>query len=172
MTAIKFFLGKYLTAIELVVIALLLAGFGLQTVRLSAAKTEFAQLETSIARERQAGAEQRERDERDARTTEQGLFQAASDNRKEANEKQRALAARVADLRSQLRNRPERPAPGSEVAPAACPGSCGTGAGLYREDSTFLVGEAASAAQVGVERDQCRSQYSAAREALSKGQPK
>jgi hypothetical protein len=168
MGALKLFISKYLTAIEIVVIVLLMATVGLQTVRLSAAKTEFAQLETSIAKERQANADQRAKDEQIARTTEQQLANAAATERKAAHEKERVLASRVADLRDQLRNRPERPSAGSPVAPAASTPAGNTGAGLYREDGEFLTGEAATAAQVAIERDACYVDYNAAREALKR----
>jgi hypothetical protein len=168
MGALKLFVGKYALLLTLVMVGLLLAALGVQTVRLASAKTDFAQLETSIAQERQANADQRAKDERTARATEQQLADAAATERKAAHEKERVLASRVADLRDQLRNRPERPSAGSPVAPAASTPAGNTGAGLYREDGEFLTGEAATAAQVAIERDACYVDYNAAREALKR----
>jgi hypothetical protein len=168
MNPIKLFIGKYQLLLTAIVVGVLLAALGVQTVRLSSAKTDFAQLETSIAQERQANAKQRADDERTARTTEQQLADAAATERKAAREKERVLASRVADLRDQLRNRPERPAAGSPVAADACTPGCGTGAGLYRADADVAVWFAASAARHAQERDECRSQYNAAREALKR----
>lgn len=176
--AIAFVLGKRWMFIAAIVLALL-GAIGVQTVRLSAAhtsyaqlQTKYAQLETTIANERRARAEQRTKDEETARRTEQQLVIQVTDTQREADEKESLLTARVAALTRSLHDRPERPAPGSPVAPASAPEDAHTGAGLYRGDSEFLVRQAATAAQIVIERDACYADYDAAHEALKKGQAK
>lgn len=84
-------------------------------------------------------------------------------NRKDADEKL-ALAADVERLRRELRQRPERPAAGGAGVPGGTGpgvGAC-TGAGLYRADADFLVGEAAAAKTLSRQLASCRSKYDAA----------
>ena len=172
MNAIKLFFGQYQLWITAIVVGVLLSLLGVQTVRLSTAQNQFAQYR-AITAQRQAAVERlRADDERQARTTEQELRKALDDNAEKAIHDQKILTARVAALRDQLRHRPKRPAPGSPVAPVAIAPAGNTGAGLYREDSDFLVGDAAAAAQIVAERDICYAQYAAAREALKRGQSK
>jgi hypothetical protein len=155
-----------------VILAALLGGIGVQTWRLKSAQTDLAKEVATFAKYRADQETQHAADEKHARTTEQELYAALDVNRKQAHDKQAALDARVADLLRQLHNRPDRPTPGGAVAPAAGnPPAC-TGAGLYRQDSEFLAGEAAAAAAIAVERDKLWRDYDDARRKLAEGQPK
>lgn len=148
----------------------LIAALGVQTVRVAQGQRDYATLQTAFEKYRRTQADERAQDERQARTTEQQLYAALDRNNKDAHDKQVALTSRVADLLGQLRNRPERPAPGGAVAPAAGNPEACTGAGLYRQDSEFLAGEAAAAAAIAIERDSIWQQYEDARKKLSEGQ--
>lgn len=168
MLALKLFLGKYLTAIEIALFVLVLAFGVLQTVRLEHAHTDIVNLNATAAKLQAQREQQRADDERYARAVEGQLRDTAAAIQKESHDQEQALQSRVAGLLGQLRNRPERPAPGSPAAAASAPSGGATGAGLYREDGQFLAREAASAALIGAERDACRQQYEAAEEALKK----
>ena len=100
---------------------------------------------------RRAEADRRERAQ---------VFEAAQAaiNQKEADEK-RTLAADVERLRGELRKRPGRPAAGGAVPGGAAPAVACTGAGLYREDAGFLVGESARADRIRIELARCRQLY-------------
>ena len=174
MTILRALLGKYATVLVAIAFLAVLAFAGVQTLRLAETRVDYAHLQAEIAKERQGAAEAWGRSQERARKTEQTLAEQAAAERKSAHEKQRALAARVDSLRRQLRDRPERPAvpAAGAVAPAASPGSCGTGAGLYRPDAEVALWFAARAAEHAAERDTCRAQYDAAREALKRGQSK
>jgi hypothetical protein len=94
-------------------------------------------------------------------------LQAAADKEKEALRAQNdKLDSKYRAAMLELRNRPERPKPGAPgvpaVAGAGTPG-WGTGAGLYRDDSEFLVGRADIAQRIRNQRDACYRQYEAAR---------
>lgn len=151
-----------------IALALALACAGLQTVRLAQLETQFANHKTRVANIRAHQEEQHAIDQAAARITEQTLAAEADTTRKEKHEAVTTLERRVAALSERLRlERADRPAAsGSEATPPASPGPGSTGAGLYRQDGIFLVGEAASAAQVGIERDACRKLYSQARDLL------
>lgn len=72
------------------------------------------------------------------------------------------LQRRVRALADSLRERPERTAgPGAMPPGAADPVAC-TGAGLYRPDAAFLVGEAARADQLRIDLRACQAAYDAA----------
>lgn len=170
MGVIKAFFGKYLAAIEIALLVLVLAFGVLQTVRLSSARATISELNTRAAQLQAARERQRAEDERHARAVEGQLRDSAAATQKEAHEREIADRARVADLVGQLRNRPQRPAAGGASAAASGPAAGATGAGLYREDGEFLAGEAAAAAGIARERDTCRRQYHNAQEALKKYQ--
>jgi hypothetical protein len=156
--------------ITAVILSALLGAIGVQTWRLKSAQTDLAKETATFAQYRATLEKQRAEDEKHARTTEQELFAALDTRTKEANDKQAALNTRVADLLGQLRSRPERPAPGSPVAPAAANPEACTGARLYRQDSELLAGEAAAAAAIAIERDQLWQSYEDARQKLMAGQ--
>lgn len=152
-----------------IALALALAFAGMQTVRLAGAKTEFAQYRTEVAENNTRAALQRAESERKHRATENNLNAAADKIRKERHEAVQTLNSRVTSLLGQLRNRPNRPSPASNPGAATpSPGPSGTGASLHREDAEFLVGEAAAAVKLGVERDSCIATYNTARDELAK----
>ena len=149
------------------VVAAVLAVAGLQTLRLGYAETKYANLETRIANRDAERERERGQDLILARQTESELTTAADTARQEKNEAIKNADRRVAAIHDSLRNRTERPQPGSSgTTPVASAGAGATGAGLYREDGFFLAGEAAAAAQIGLDRDQCYVLYSKARDAL------
>lgn len=123
----------------------------LAELRAATAQAEAARAE--VARLADAGHRQRERDHAKA---------IATTTQKAANEKT-ALARTVADLRRQLRDRPQRPAPGGGAMPggAASPMAC-TGAQLYRPDAEFLAGESERADGLRIQLADCRARYDAA----------
>lgn len=160
------FLRKYLTAIELALIALMLAFGVFQTIRLEQARSTISGLHAQAATLQAQRERQRADDERYARAVEGQLRDTAAAIQKESDEAQRTLRARADALSRELLHRPERPAPGSQAAAAAGPPGSGTGAGLYRGDSEFLVRLAASADAVAAERDECRRIYRSAQDAM------
>ena len=147
--------------------AILLAGA--QTVRFHQKTTQFEQFRRATADASLARAQEYTSSELRARLAEQALAEQADTIRKEKYDAIKNLDGRVADLLERLRiARAERPlaAPG-QPAPAASTGAGCTGAGLYRPDGEFLVGFAAQASRIGLERDACIHQYNAARHTLS-----
>jgi len=79
------------------------------------------------------------------------------------------LRARSAALAAELLKRAKRPANGVPAPTAATGPAClCTGAQLYFEDADAFRGEAASAAIVGAERDDCVTRYHDAQKALTK----
>lgn len=87
----------------------------------------------------------------------------ADQSTKAKDEKIRSINARLVSALGELRNRPDR-RPGNLPTPA---GTCegGTGAGLSGPDSGFLVWQAARAATILAERDDCYRKYDAVRSA-------
>lgn len=116
---------------------------------LAQAKSETAAVTQTLERERRAAAD-RAREESDAaRAREQALQKEADAARKADQNEIRRIAAQRDRALDELRRRPARP-PASAAAdsvppnPGAGPTAAGcTGAGLYREDAEFLVGESA-----------------------------
>ena len=81
--------------------------------------------------------------------------QAAADKiEKEKNDQINAINSRLANALVKLRNRPSRPK--SEATNAS---TCGTGATLYAEDGSFLIGEAARADKLRSALQACYEQY-------------
>lgn len=83
---------------------------------------------------------------------------------REKNEEIYKLNSVVVDLRNRLRNRPSR----ETVVYRESPGdtkAC-TGAELYKEDGEFLIGEAARAEKVLIERNYYYEQYEQVRKKL------
>jgi hypothetical protein len=97
-----------------------------------------------------------------AREREQELQLGANNDREERNKQLREANARVAALTNVVRERADRPAETSAVSGAAGTGpttaSC-TGAGLYRPDGEFLVGEAAAGRECQAFLRECRTGY-------------
>jgi len=97
-----------------------------------------------------------------AREREQELQQGANNDREEKNKQLREANARVAALTNVVRERADRPAETGSVpgTPGAGPASAGcTGAGLYRPDGEFLIGEAAAGRQCQALLKECRAGY-------------
>ena len=81
--------------------------------------------------------------------------QAAADKiEKDKNDQINAISSRLANALVELRNRPSRPK--SEATNAS---TCGTGATLYAEDGSFLIGEAAQADTLRSALQACYDQY-------------
>ena len=84
---------------------------------------------------------------------------------------QKAIDAdRINSLVASLRNRPERRASESNLPGDSCnceTPSGSTGAGLYKEDGIFLIGEASRAAMIKEELLACYQKYDRVRETLN-----
>jgi len=81
--------------------------------------------------------------------------QAAADKiEKDKNDQINAINTRLSNALVELRNRPSRPK--SEATNAS---TCGTGATLYAEDGSFLIGEAARADKLRSALQACYEQY-------------
>ena len=98
-------------------------------------------------------------------------LQESFDNiQKDKDAKIKNLNARVASLTRSLQERPNRPdssgVSNDSRVEESKPGS--TGVGLYREDSEFLLGEAARAEMIKEELLTCYKSYDAAKEALDR----
>lgn len=98
-------------------------------------------------------------------------LQESFDNiQKDKDAKIKNLNARVASLTRSLQERPNRPdssgISNDSGVEESKPGS--TGVGLYREDSEFLLGEAARAEMIKEELLTCYKSYDSAKEALDK----
>jgi hypothetical protein len=119
-------------------------------------------------------AEKRDQAEQSLKITTDALattraVQATADKIQEnANGQIKTLNTTVAAAVAGLRDRTPRPGndnlPKNSTAGAATTGC--NGSGLYREDSGFLIGEAATAAQLRIGLKACYAKYNAAREAL------
>lgn len=96
--------------------------------------------------------------------------------RRQADEQQKTYQQRIARLAAErnalldsVRNRPARDRGDDMPGAAAAGDSAGcTGAELYREDATFLVGEAERADRLAEQLTACVAQYEAAREAVKR----
>ena len=81
--------------------------------------------------------------------------QAAADRiEKDKNDQINVINTQLANALVELRNRPSRPK--SETTNAS---TCGTGATLYAEDGSFLIGEAARADKLRSALQACYEQY-------------
>ena len=98
------------------------------------------------------------------------LQQSFDNIQKDKDAKIKNLNARVASLTRSLQERPSRPessgVPDNSRIEETRQGS--TGVGLYREDSQFLLGEAARAELIKEELLGCYKSYDAAKEALDR----
>lgn len=102
------------------------------------------------------------------RETERSMQKKADDIAKEKQNELEKLKRSHASIVAGLRQRPSRDTshrvpdyPGNAESPAAC-----TGAQLSREDSEFLVGEAARADQIRTELEACYVQYDKAKQLM------
>ena len=104
-----------------------------------------------------------------AREREKAMVESADKLRKEKDAQIASLNSRLGTALDGLRQRPPRSDPAPSQGPAAscnCQGA--TGSQLSREDSEFLVREAARADKLRSALDQCYRQYDAVRQSLSK----
>lgn len=115
------------------------------------AKQEIEAHYAEVARKAEAGYRARERTH---------AAELASISKGTADET-RALAATVARLVGELRNRPERPAGGAVPTGGASPVAC-TGAQLYRPDALAFAGEAARADSLRLQLADCQAKYDSA----------
>lgn len=103
-----------------------------------------------------------------AREREQAMVGSADKIRKDKDAQIASLNTRLGTALSSLSERPQRADSASKDTPASCSCSGATGASLSREDSEFLVREAARADKLRSALDQCYRQYDAVRQSLSK----
>lgn len=127
------------------------------------ARLELSELKASAATQETTRAEVARKAEAGHRERERAHAQAIAATTQKATDEKRRLAALVADLRGQLRNRPQRPAAGGGAVPggAGSPVAC-TGAQLYRSDAELLVGESERADGIRIQLSDCRARYDAA----------
>lgn len=159
--------------IALIVLGLLVATIGVQTLRLANARLEVAHLQQAKAIEDKTRADLRAKQVADAAAREQAMVAAGAEQGRKDAEQIARLDADRDRLDGLLRNRPRRPGPGavpSPAAPAGCscasPGGA-TGAQLYAEDGEFLAREAARADRAVIQLQSCLAQFEAGRKQLS-----
>jgi hypothetical protein len=128
------------------------------------ARLQLAELKASTAAQEETRSETARKAEAGHRARERDHAKAIETTTQKATDEKRHLTALVADLRGQLRNRPQRPpaagggaVPGGSASPVAC-----TGAQLYREDAELLVGESDRADGLRIQLADCRARYDAA----------
>lgn len=143
-----------LTQWKLVLVGILLALLGVQTMRLNHAHMQRAQLEAQYA-------EAARKAEADARATERKWQDQANETAKAKDETILNINARLDDALGELRNRPSRPAGDVPSTSSTCKGT--TGAGIYAEDSEFLIREAARADRLRAALSACYQTYDALR---------
>ncbi|RYE51489.1 MAG: hypothetical protein EOP21_01275 [Hyphomicrobiales bacterium] len=142
--------------------ALLVASLGTACVE----RTGKLKARADLSDERRARAEETVERERIARRATERNRQIEQERQAAANARERQkdetilnIDSRLRDALGKLQDRAERPASGggatgNPIAQASC-----TGAGLYRADAGFLIGEAAAAARIAAERDYCHDRY-------------
>ncbi len=101
----------------------------------------------------------------DIAKTEQTLAENAAQQKGQDDEKISRLNTNLAAVQRLLQSRTRRPATKTS-APAITSQTC-TGAGLFREDADFLVGESAAADSLTIDLDTCTKLYNNARAALA-----
>lgn len=103
------------------------------------------------------------------RESEASLQEKADAERKANATRLAELDARNKRLADELSKRPDRPSEQAGTTAAPRSGAQGsTGLGLYRSDGLFLVGEAATARRIQVQRDSCYRQYEAAQAEIAR----
>jgi len=101
-----------------------------------------------------------------ARERERSMVESADKLRKEKDAQIASLNSRLGTALDGLRQRPQRPAASPEGSPAPCNCSGANGSQLSREDSEFLVREAARADRLRAALSQCYRQYDEVRKTL------
>jgi hypothetical protein len=98
-----------------------------------------------------------------AREREHVMVSSADKIRKEKDAQIASLNSRLGTALDGLRQRPPRTPSPSQGSPDTCLGAGATGSSLSREDSEFLVREAARADSLRTALDQCYKQYDSIR---------
>ena len=101
-----------------------------------------------------------------ARQREQVMVSSADKIRKEKDAQIASLNSRLGTALDGLRQRPPRTPSTPKDSPASCNCSGATGTSLSREDSEFLVREAARADRLRTALDQCYRQYDSIRSTI------
>ena len=101
-----------------------------------------------------------------AREREQVMVSSADKIRKEKDAQIASLNSRLGTALDGLRQRPQRSPSPSQGSPDTCSGAGTTGSSLSREDSEFLVREAARADRLRSALDQCYKQYDSVRQSV------
>jgi hypothetical protein len=101
-----------------------------------------------------------------AREREQVMVSSADKIRKEKDAQIASLNSRLGTALDGLRQRPPRTPSSSQGSPDTCPGAGATGSSLSREDSEFLVREAARADRLRSALEQCYKQYDSVRQSV------
>jgi hypothetical protein len=118
-------------------------------------------------KERAVVAEQSAKAAADALETTKKLAETIDQQRDQTNAQITALNNSLSNAITGLRNRPSRTDTGSvPVNPTTGTAIGATGADLLRQDSEFLVREAARADKLRLQLAQCQASYNAAREAV------
>jgi len=139
-----------LTQWKLVLVGILLALLGVQTMRIDRAHRQYAELQAQYA-------EASRKAEADARATERKWHDHAAELGATKDEQIRDIGSKLDAALASLRDRPSRPIGNVPSTSTACKG--GTGAGLYRDDGEFLARLASRAATIAAERDYCYARY-------------
>ncbi len=125
-----------------------------QTTRVSMVKSELSDLKAQHAEAARAA-------EASARSKEQAAAATLAKTEKDARDAQKRLSADLAAALDSLRKRPARPSGGDVPASAGDPVGC-TGAGLFAEDASAALREAARADNVRLQLARCTQAYDAA----------
>lgn len=99
--------------------------------------------------------------EASARAKEQAATVTLATIEQKASDEKKRLSADLAAAHRELRNRPERPSGGDVSKGSGSPVGC-TGAGLFAEDATVALREAARADGVRLQLEACKAKYDAA----------
>lgn len=143
-----------------IAIVALMAVAGLQTVRLANSHTENAKQESEFNKAIAKQSQDLAATQKAARDTESNWSLKAAKITQEKNDAIKSNSSRYQSIIDGLRNRTARPSTGTSTMPqTACNCKSGTGAGLYREDSEFLAGEAAESNRRRTELESCYRQY-------------
>lgn len=118
-------------------------------------------MESDIADLRANHAEAARSAEASARAKEQAATTTLATIEQKASDEKKRLAAQLAAVTRELRNRPERPSGGDVPKGAGNPVGC-TGAGLYRQDAEAALREAGRADGVRLQLEACQAKYDAA----------
>lgn len=134
-------------------ITLLVGAVGVQQLRVSATKLEFATFKGEVE-------EATRKAEAEARQKEQALQTNADKLRREKDAEIKNANARAVALANSLQHRNARPSGDMPETSDARPVATGcSGSGLYRQDGEFLVGEAAAGRQCQAFLRECRAAY-------------